>query len=446
MVETFKVILRRAASHEGLKIYGANASWLFLDKIFRLAIGFTVGIYVAYRLGPSNYGLLYTAIGFCMIFSVFVALGLDQILVRELVKKPEKRDLLLGTAFVLRICGFLLMAVVAGVSLHFLNYDSSTNILIGVIICGYLFQTFQVIDYYFQSKILSKYVAISQIVAWTIISVLRLFFAWSGMPLLYFAVLEALNMALTSIGYIAFYCLNIASPLRWRFSFSTAGYFLSRSWKLILSGLAIMVYMRIDQVMIKSILGDNAAGQYALSIRFCELWYVIPTILSSTLFPSIIRAKKISIEHYHHRLQLFFILMTWLSISIAAGMTLCSPLIVLFLKQYSESVQIIMIYSWILPFVFWAAVNGSWQIAESHFSLALILPLVNSIFNVILNYVLIHKIGLAGAALATLASYFITTIILQMMLPVTRPLVIMSLKSLFPIYLLAELKSTFKGK
>ncbi len=441
MIQFLRKLLLRASSHEGLKLYGANASWLFADKIFRMTVSFTVGIYVAYKLEPANYGLLNYAIGFCMIYSVFVALGLDQILIRELVKSPERRDDLMGTALALRLCGFLLMVLSIGVTLCFLDNDAETNILIGIVVAGYLFQTFQIIDYYFQSRVLSKYVAISQTIAWAIISALRLLFAWKGVPLIYFAVLESANMGLTAMGYITFYIAKVTSPLKWSCSLATAGYFLSRSWKLILSSLAIMIYMRIDQVMIKSILGNNAAGQYALSIRFCEMWYVIPTILSSTFFPSIIRAKKVSVEHYHHRLQLFFVMMTWLSIGIAIAMTILSPAISYFLKQYSATAGIIMIYAWILPFVFWAVVNGAWQIAESQFSLALFLPLINSICNVILNYYLIHKIGLQGAAWATLASYFISTFIIQMIIPKTRILVIMTFKSFFPFFMLSKIRA-----
>jgi O-antigen/teichoic acid export membrane protein len=244
-----------------------------------------------------------------------------------------------------------------------------------------------------------------------------------------------------SLGYLIFYCFKAASPLKWRASLKTAVYFLSRSWKLILSSLAIMVYMRIDQVMIKEMLGNNSAGQYALAIRFCEMWYIIPGILASTFFPSIIRAKEISGEHYHHRLQLFFVLMSWLSIAIAGALTVLSPLLAIFMPQYTDSSRIIMIYAWVLPFVFWAAVNGAWQIAESQFTLALILPLVNSVLNVALNYFLIRKIGIGGAAFATIISYFITTIIIQVAIPKTRILVIMTLESLFPIFLLKKLSN-----
>jgi O-antigen/teichoic acid export membrane protein len=444
MIQLFKNLFNRAANHEGLKIYGANMSWLFAEKIFRMAIGFTVGIYVAYKLGPAQYGLLNYAIGLAMIFSICAALGLDQILVRELVKHPEERDKLMGTSLALRLTGFVLMVVSVGVGLYFMGSDRKTSILVMLIVSGYLFQSFQTIDYYFQAKVQSKYIAISQIIAWTIISSLRLAFAWRGMELIYFAGLEAANMALMSLGYIVFYCFKAASLLKWRASVSTAVYLLGRSWKLILSSLAVVVYMRIDQVMIKEILGDNPAGQYALAIRFCEMWYIIPGILASTFFPSIIRAKEISQEHYHHRLQLLFTLMSWLSIGIAVGLTLLSPLIVMFLPQYAESSTIIMIYAWVLPFTFWGAVNGAWCIAESQLTIALIMPLINSIFNVILNYLLIHKIGLCGAALATLASYFITTIIIQSIVPQTRILVKMTFKSLFPIFLIANLNRNSK--
>lgn len=441
MIERIKQLISRAVNHEGLKLYGMNTSWLFMEKVFRMAVGFTVGIYVARQLGPEKYGLLNYAISFVAIFSVIAGFGLDSIVVRELVKYPDKRDRILGSTITIKLAGFILMLTGIGIALYFSSNDYLTNLMILIIAAGYLFQIFQTIEFYFQAKVLSKYVAISQIIAWTVVSCGRAFCAWKGYPLVYFAGLEALNMCLMSSGYLLFYIIKVSRPFLWRFDSGITRELLKASWPLFLSGAAGIIYMRIDQVMINAMLGNEATGQYALAIRFCELWYIIPMILRTSFFPSIVRAKDISVEHYHNRLQLFFTLMTWLAVSIAVVMTILSPLLKIFLPQYANASKIIMVYIWVLPVIFWSAVNGSWQIAESRFTLALVLSIINAVLNVMLNYFLIHEIGLFGAAWATLGACFTTIIIIQSILPQTRLLVTMILKSFFPVFLLSYLKN-----
>lgn len=156
MLEKIKQLFDRALKHDGLKVYGANAAWLFAEKIFRMAIGFTVGIYIARQLGPAQYGLLNYAISFVGIFSVIAGLGLDSIVIRELVKYPEKRNKILGSTFVMKLAGFILMLAGIGIALYFSSNDHSTNLIILVIAAGYLFQIFQTIDFYFQSQVLSN--------------------------------------------------------------------------------------------------------------------------------------------------------------------------------------------------------------------------------------------------------------------------------------------------
>jgi O-antigen/teichoic acid export membrane protein len=344
MIKRAKKLIQTAWAHKGLRHYGANTTWLMAEKIFRMVVGLTVGIYVARQLGPSKYGLLNYAISFVGIFSVLVGLGLDSIVVRDLVKYPEKRDKLLGSTFIMKLIGFLLMLLGIWAALYFSSNDYSTNMIILVIAAGYLFQIFQTIDFYFQAKVFSKYVAISQIIAWTLVSCGRAFCAWQGYPLIYFAWLEAINMFLMSLGYLCFYIIKVSHPFHWHFDFQIARKLLKNSWPLLLGGAAVMLYMRIDQVMIKAMLGDKQVGYYAVAVRLVELWYFVPLIICSSLFPSIVRAKEISKEHYQHRFQMLFTLMFWLAIVIALGATFAGKYIInhLYGSEYINSIPILI--------------------------------------------------------------------------------------------------------
>jgi O-antigen/teichoic acid export membrane protein len=411
MIHRIKQLTAKAIEHKGLRKYGANMSWLFIEKAVRMVIGFTVGIYVARQLGPAKYGILNYAISFAAIFSFLVSLGMDQIMVRELVKFPEKRDELMGTSLLLRLAGYIIMlgGIWGGLALS--NNDMNTNLIILVIAAGYLFQIFQTIDFYFQAHVLSKYVAISQMTAWIIVSALRAVFAYLNLPLLFFAYLEAGNIILTSLGYLIFYILKADSVAKWRYKTATAKFLLKNSWPLMLSSVAIMIYMRIDQIMIKAMIGAEAVGQYAVAVRLCEIWYILPGIIVGSLFPAIIRSREVSESHYKHRLQMLFSFMIWSAIAISAFFTFAGEYIIIQLygHKYSDSALVFRIYTWVTVFVFYGTASGKWIINEQLQRYALYLSIMGCVTNVILNYILISRFMLCGAAAATLISYFIAT-------------------------------------
>lgn len=403
MIKQAQNLIEKLWMHKGVRHYGVNTSWLFAEKIFRMAIAFTVGIYVARQLGPAQYGLLNYAISFVGIFSIAAGLGLESIVVRELVKYPEKRNKILGSTFVLKLAGFFVMLAGVWLALYLKNDNQSTNSIILVITAGYLFQIFQTIDLYFQSQVLSKYVAISQFIAWSLVSCGRAFCAWQGYPLIYFAWLEAINMCLMSLGYLFFYMINVSQPFNWRFDFFTSKGLLNNSWPLLLSGAAGMIYMRIDQVMLESMLGVTEVGYYSMAVRLVELWYFLPMIICSSLFPSIVRAKNISRKHYLHRVQMLFVFMFWMAVVIMLLATFAGTFIIKqFLENYITSIPVLVIYSWKLIFCFMGVASSQYFVAENLQKYCLIFALIGAAINVVLNYIFIKTIGINGAAWASL--------------------------------------------
>jgi len=403
---TIPFLLSRACNHDGLRKYGANTLWLFAEKAVRMALGLTVGVYIARQLGPAQYGLLNYAISFVAIFSVVISLGLDAIVVRELVRQPQRRMQILGSALGLEGIGYLLMLCGVGVGLHFSDNDRTTNLLILVIAAGYLFQVLQPIDYFFQAEVKSKYIAVTQMAAWILVSAGRAFCAWRGYPLIYFAGLEAANIALQGLGYAICYQLTSGNLLHWRFEPATARRLFKDSWMLLLSGMIGIVYMRIDQVMIKAMLGDAAVGYYAAAVRLSELWYFVPTLVCTSLFPAIIRAKTVSQAHYERRLQMLYNLLASFSLLLAVAVMLFGSQVVTLLygEAYSPAIGILNIYIWSVMTIALTSALGRWMLVENLQLILMLAGAVGVMVNIGLNYLFIRRYGLNGAALATIIS------------------------------------------
>ncbi len=162
-------------NHAGFRRYFANTSWLFAEKGLRLVVGFFVGVWVARYLGPERYGLLSYAQAFVGLFTAFASLGLDGILVRELVKHPEKEGELLGTALVMKLFGAILTIFLVGIAIHLTNSDRLTKILVFIIASSVIFQSFNVIDLYFQAKVQAKYAALANMMSLLASSVFKIY-------------------------------------------------------------------------------------------------------------------------------------------------------------------------------------------------------------------------------------------------------------------------------
>jgi O-antigen/teichoic acid export membrane protein len=415
----------------GFKKYFTNTSWLMAEKIFRSVILLVVSVYVVRYLGSDRFGLLSYATSFVALFLPIAMLGLDGIVVRELVKDGTRRNELLGTAFFLKLTGAFFALAVLYVAIHLTSDDSFTNLLIFIIALSAVFQSFNVIDFYFQSKVLSKYVVYVNVASLTVSSCVKLFLVWTQAPLLYFAAVSLIESMILAIGLLIIYNRQKLNLFEWNLRVKLAVELLKDSWPLMLAGLFISIYMRIDQVMIKQMLDTEAVGQYAVAVKLSEAWYFIPVIVCNSLFPAVVNAKKQSEELYNARLQKLYSLMLWIAIPITVVMTLLASNIVRFLyeTEFSEAGPVLAIYSWATPFVFLGVASSQHLITENYTSISFLRTLIGMVLNVLLNITLIPKYGINGAAIATVISYSVATFFIGF-IPKTSKQVVLMLKSI----------------
>jgi O-antigen/teichoic acid export membrane protein len=397
-------------NHQGFMKYFKNTSWLFGEKILRMVVGLFVGIWVARYLGPEQFGLFSYAKSFVGLFTAIATLGLNGIVVRELVKDESRCDELIGTTFWLKVMGAFGVLLILAIAINFTSNDTYTNTLVFIIASATIFQSFNVVDFYFQSKVMSKFVVYANIISFFLSSIVKIVLILNDAPLIAFAWVVLFDSLVLALGFVYFFFRNSSFKIKnLTFRRETAIDLLRDSWPLILSGIVISIYMKIDQVMIKELLGTNAVGQYAAAVRISEAWYFIPVVIASSLFPAIINAKKQSEELYYERLQRLYDLMVWMAIAIALPMTFMSDWIVelLYGGQYNEAGAVLMIHIWAGVFVFLGVASGKWFMAENLQIFSTINTTIGAVVNIGLNYILIPKIGIEGAAWATLISYFI---------------------------------------
>lgn len=395
----------------GFKRYFANTSWMIGERVIRRVVALFVGAYVARYLGPERFGLLSYAMSLAILFSAIGAMGLDGIVVRDLVKEPDKSQDLLGTAFVLKIIGASLLLVLVFFAARLMSDDRFTVILVLIIAGGTFFQAFQVIDFFFQAKVLAKFPCIARFASLLVSSISKLVLIALNAPLIWFAWVLVLESLIVNLSLVVLYRKQGMSAFHWKFKKDVATGLLRDSWPLILSGMAIMVYMRIDQIMIKEMLGSEAVGNYAAAVNLSEAWYFIPVMVCNSLFPAIMTAKTVNDRFYHQRLQKLYFFMVWCAIAVALPTTFLSEFVItlLFGPDYIQSAAVLNIYIWSGVFVFLGVASGKWFLAENLQKYSFYNAVAGGISNIILNLLLIPEFGIKGAAIATIISYGISS-------------------------------------
>jgi O-antigen/teichoic acid export membrane protein len=416
--------------------YFFNTAWILAEKIIRMVVGLFVAVYVARYLGPDRFGLLSFAVSFVGLFVVFSTLGMDEILMRELVHDPESGQKLLGTAFALKLLGALVLFGLVLVTVQITSSDKTTKALVLIIAAGMLFQTINVIEYYFHSQVLARFTSLAQLYTLFIVSTAKLSLIAVKASLIWFAWITVFENATLALFLVLMYRKRKLHVFSWKFDKHLGFQLLRDAWPLMLAGVAITVYMRIDQVMIKEMLGSKAVGSYAAAVRFSEVWYFIPVAVCSSLFPAIINAKSTRPKDYQDKVQKLYDLMVWLAVAISLPMTLLADRIVLFLlgSPYHAAAGVLKIHVWAGVFVFLGVASGKWLLAENLQQFSFYRTLAGALTNVILNLFLIPKMGIKGAALATVVSYFAAAYLSMAFFRRTKENFWMSTRSFNPIF------------
>ena len=428
--------LRSLKNHQGFMKYFKNTSWLFAEKVLRMIVGLFVGIWIARYLGPEQFGLFSYAGAFVGLFTAISTLGLDGIIVRELVKDESKRDVLLGTAFRLKLMGAFGVLLFLAIAVNFTSNDYYTNMLIFIIASATIFQSLNVIDMYFQSKVLSKYVVYANMISLLLSTIIKVTLLLNEAPLVAFAWVVVFDSFVLAIGFLYFYLQNQLSLKLWKFEKKVAISLLKDSWPLILSGAVLMIQARIDQVMLKEMVGNVEVGYYSVAMRLIEAFAFVPMILKNSLLPSIVNARNHSIELYHDRLLNFYRLNFLLFLVTAIPIFLFSEqiVVILFGIEYQSAGILLALLSIRLFFANMGVARGVFILMENLMKFSLITMIVGTITNVVLNYIWIEQYGAKGAIVATIVSFIVTIFLIDILYNKTRQNILLIFKSMFSFY------------
>jgi len=421
--------------YKRFNIYLLNTSWIISDKIFNLGFIFLVTILVARYLGPTQYGVLAYAISILSLFASFGHVGLRSIVVHELTKYPKSKKEIMGTSFVLIVFGYLVGLILMLIfSLKTESIQSEQFRVLLILASTLLFRPLHVIDLWFQSKLQAKYTTVAFTFATFVASIIKIALVFGGAHLILFACANIIQTILATVILIfLYYYKSKLSLIDWYFSYKRMKKILPRSWKSYVGSIFAVIYLKIDQVMLKWIVGVEEVGIYAIAASLSEVWYFIPVAIVSSFFPKLIKLKKNNPKLYNKRLQQLFDLLFCIAFVVAVFVTLIAETFVIkiFGEAYQNTVSILMIHIWAGLFIFMRALFSRWIVIENLLIFSILTHGSGAIINIILNYILIPHFGGEGAAVATLIAYATSSYLVLFLYIKTKSVFWMMTKSIF---------------
>ena len=404
-------IHRRIVHRPNLVKIVHNIGWLFFDKILRMGVGFFVGVWIVRYLGPEQFGLLSFATAFVALFGAFAALGLQSIVVRDIVRNPDCAPETLGTTAILQLIGGTAAYLIVLVAIAYLRPDDSiARSIVAILGSTILLKASEISVYWFESKVLSKYTVWVQNGVFLVFAAFKVILILQQASLIAFVwtmLAEAVVVAIILLGVMSKYGLLLT---KLRINIKRAKSLLKDSWPLLLSGISITIYMQIDKIMLGKMVDYEEVGLYSAATVISTVWYFLISIFLATLFPSFVNLHAQRSGLISQRWTQAYAAMFWLSVAVALVLSLISSILVEFIfgEMYARSASVFVVHAWAGVNVALGSVWSKWLLLENKLKISLYSHLIAMIINVGLNFWLIPDFGAIGAALATLVSYWIS--------------------------------------
>lgn len=411
-------LLRLVAGSAGRRAVAANSGWLLFDRAVRTLLGLLVGAWVARHLGPAQYGALAYVLAYVAMFQPFANLSADAIVVRRISQEPKSAPEVLGAALAMRIAfGFVCWFVAVGVAAIIGDDGSNLAALAAIVGGALLFQAADVVDLWFQTQTQSRRTVVAKLTVYVASSAAKVALIISDATFIAFAVVIALEGLFSAFAMVVAY-RRCQTGRPWVSTRATAKAIVSECWPFMLSGFAIMVYMRIDQLMIREILGVEALGIYAAALPISQFWQVLPLVIATSIGPFLAKQRLVDEVAYRRSMVLAFRGFFYLGLLSAMATYAVSGWLVprLFGSAYAPAILILDLHALSNIFCFLGIAHSLWLVNERQFAVRLYGTLLAGLASVGMNYYLLPRVGLPGACIAAIAAQAIAAFLINALL------------------------------
>lgn len=419
----------------------SNAKWIIVCKAVQSVLQMIIGMLCARYLGPSNYGLINYAASVVAFAIPIMRLGFDSTLVREFINSPKKDGETLGTSLVLNTLSALLCMAGVFLFVSVANHGDETTIIVCVLYSlSLVFSAIEMIQYWFQYKLLSKYTSVIMLISYAVVSLYKIFLLVTSKSVFWFALVNSLDYGIIGISLIFIYLKK--GNQRFTFSFKRAKQMLSSGKHYIIASLMLVIIQSTDHIMLTNMISEEENGYYSAAITCATMLQFVYIAIVDSFRPLILSNKKTDEAMYKTNVSRLYGVVLYPAIVQCVIFTVFAKLIIfiLYSKTYEDAVLVLQILVWYFIFSLMGVVRNVWILAEEKQKYLWIINLSGALFNVALNFITIPLWGACGAAFASLLTQFFTNFIFGFIFKPLRENNKLLLKGIDPRFLIKEYK------
>lgn len=412
----------------------SNVAWAMGGKIVNMAGALLVGILVARYLGPEQYGLMNYVISYVAIFTVISSFGLDNIEIRELSRQPEKKDVIMGTCLRIRLVCATIAFLLVTITLFLYKTDTFTALMILCYSTTLYTNCFNLVRNYFTSIVKNEYIVKTEISRTIIGAIIKVVLLLLKAPLECFILAVIFDTVLVASGYCLSYRKTIGKLSVWKYDKTIVPFFVKEAFPLVLSGAAVIIYQRIDQVMIGNMIDISSVGYFATAGKFLDLILFLPMVLSQTITPILITTRENGTpQEYEEKKEQFVSVVVWTAIVLALLTSIFSYwlIILTYGKDYILAVPVLQIMAWKTVGMALSSAGGQIIIMEGLQKWAFIRNLIGCLACIGLNLLIIPRYGIIGSAWVTIITVFVSGTFANILIPQYHSVLKLQLKCLF---------------
>lgn len=398
-----------------------NAGWIIGCKIIKALLTLIVTMITARYLGPANYGLISYAASIVAFVAPIMKLGLDSILVHEIVNDEKNESKILGTSILMSLLSAIMCIIGIYLFVSIINAVEKETIIVCLIYSILLiFQAFEMIQYWFQAKLLAKYSSIAMLLSYILVTGFQIFLLITNKSVYWFAISNSMDYMIISLILYSIYKKQQTKKLS--FSFDICKKMIKKSKYYILANLMVTIYAQTDKIMLKLMMDNASVGYYSAAVTCAGMASFVFAAIIDSARPLIFEAKKNNnLIKYEKGIISLYSIVIYFSIFICLIVTFLAPLIIkiMYGNEYINSISILRIIVWYTTFSYLGSARTIWIMAESKHNYLMLINSAGVFLNIFINYMLIPVYGISGAAIATvLTEIFVNYIITFFIKPI----------------------------
>lgn len=399
-----------------------NTTWIVVSKALQSLIALIIGTISARYLGPSNYGLINYASSLVAFVLPISQLGLRNILVEQIVSHPEREGKTIGTALVMSMIAslFCIAGCIAFASIANAGERDTVKVCTLYSI-SLIFQMSEMIEYWYQAKLLSKYTSLVSLAAYTIVAGYRTYLLVTQKSIYWFAMTNTMDYFLISIALFVLY--RKLGNQKLSFSVSLAKKLFAVSRYYIVSGMMVTIFSQTDKIMIKMLVNNAENGYYSTAVTCAGLTSFVFAAMIDSMRPVIFEGKKNDQDLFNKNMTRLYSFVIYMALGQSVIVTLLARPIVLILygDAYIASASILRLVTWYSAFSYMGSVRNIWVLANGKQRYLWIINLTGALLNIVGNFALIPVFGAEGAACASVITQFFTNYVLCLIMKPIRP-------------------------